>query len=125
MMEHQLVFLDCLMSVDLKFYKYNMKEEFIDQSKLTKFEIICLFLMATYKEKDLVQCQKEDNYINWGEIERYSRFGIDFTKMKWLQDVAVSWCPERLLELMDNFANAGFKLHQYLESQDWNNKLME
>lgn len=102
-----------------------MKEEFIDQSKLTKFEIICLFLMATYKEKDLVQCQKEDKYINWGEIERYSRFGIDFTQMKWLQDVAVSWCPERLLELMDNFANAGFELHQYLESQDWNNKLME
>ena len=46
-------------------------KEFIDQNKLTKFEIICLFLMATYKEEDLVQCQKEDNYINWGEIERY------------------------------------------------------
>ena len=29
-------------------------KEFIDQTKLTKFEIICLFLMATYKEKDLV-----------------------------------------------------------------------
>lgn len=100
-------------------------KEFIDQNKLTKFEIICLFLMATYKEEDLVQCQKEDNYINWGEIERYSRFGIDFTKMKWLGDVAVGWCPERLLELMDKFANAGFELHQYLESQDINNKLME
>jgi len=100
-------------------------KEFIDQTKLTKFEIICLFLIATYKEKDLVQCQKEDNYINWGEIERYSRFGIDFTKMKWLQDVAVGWCPDKLLELMDKFANAGFELHQYLESQDINNKLME
>ena len=102
-----------------------MKEEFIDQTKLTKFDIICLFLMATYKEKDLVKCQKEDKYINWGEIERYSRFGIDFTQMKWLQNVAVSWCPERLLELMDNFADAGFELHQYLESQDLNSKLME
>ena len=98
--------------------------EFIDQSKLTKFEIICLFLMATYKEKDLIQEQKIDGYINWDEIERYSRFGIDFTSMKWLQDVAVGWCPDKLLELMNNFANAGFELHQYLESQDINNKLM-
>ena len=103
----------------------NVMKEFIDQSKLTKFEIICLFLMATYKEKDLIEAQAKDGYINWGEIERYSRFGIDFTSIKWLQDVAVSWCPERLLELMDKFANAGFELNQYLNSQDWNNKLME
>lgn len=100
-------------------------KEFIDQTNLTKFEIICLFLMATYKEKDLVDLQKEDGYINWGEIERYTRFGIDFTKMKWLQNVATNWCPERLTELMDKFANAGFELHQYLEARDWNNKLME
>ena len=25
-------------------------KEFIDQNKLTKFEIICLFLMSTFKE---------------------------------------------------------------------------
>ena len=77
--------------------------------------------MVTYSEKDLVEYQKEDGYINWDEIERYSRFGIDFTKMKWLQDVAVGWCPEKLHELMDNFANVGFELHQYLESQNFNN----
>lgn len=124
MMVHQLALQSCLMSVDLKFYK-RMKEEFIDQNKLTKFDIICLFLMATYKEKDLCECQRQDGYINWGEIERFSRFGIDFTKMKWLQDVAVSWCPEKLEELMDKFADAGFELHQYLEAKDWNNKLME
>ena len=96
-------------------------KEFIDQNNLTKFEIICLFLMVTYSEKDLVEYQKEDGYINWDEIERYSRFGIDFTKMKLLQDVAVGWCPEKLHELMDNFANVGFELHQYLESQNFNN----
>ena len=90
-------------------------EEFIDQNKLTKFEVICLFLMATYKEKDLCELQKKDGFIGWGEIERYNRFGIDFTKLGWLQDVATNWCPERLSELMDKFANAGFELHQYLE----------
>ena len=100
-------------------------KEFIDQNKLTKFEIICLFLMSTFKEDYIKDEIKEDGYISWTEIERYGRFGIDFTKMKWLGDVAVGWCPERLLELMDKFANAGFELHQYLESQDINNKLME
>lgn len=95
-------------------------EEFIDQNKLTKFEVICLFLMATYKEKDLCELQKKDGFIGWGEIERYNRFGIDFTKLNWLQDVATNWCPERLSELMDKFANAGFELHQYLEAKDIN-----
>ena len=40
-------------------------EEFIDQNKLTKFEVICLFLMATYKEKDLCELQKKDGFIGW------------------------------------------------------------
>ena len=100
-------------------------KEFIDQNKLTKFEIICLFLMSTFKEDFIKGEIKEDGYISWTEIERYGRFGIDFTNMKWLQDVDSYWCPEKLKELMDNFAMAGFKLNEYLDEHDWNNKLME
>ena len=100
-------------------------KEYIDQNKLSKFDIICLFLMSTFKEKDLIEDIKNNRFDHWGEIERFSRFGIDFTKMKWLQDIAISWCPEELEKLMCDFAEAGFKLHQYLEEKDWNNNFME
>ena len=106
------------MSVDLKFYK-RMKEEFIDQNKLTKFDIICLFLMATYKEKDLCECQRQDGYINWGEIERFSRFGIDFTHLDWIQDLIslpdddARWVLENKIQ---DVAKSMLELYEMLEN---------
>lgn len=61
--------------------------EYIDIDKCSKFEQIMLFIMANHKENDLREDDKKYDFMSLGEIERYSRFGIDFTHLKWIQDL--------------------------------------
>lgn len=64
-----------------------IKTEYIDIDKCSKFEQIMLLLMSTLKEDDLREDIKDCGFISLGEIERFSRFGIDFQNVNWIQDL--------------------------------------
>lgn len=64
-----------------------IKTEYIDINKCSQFEQIILLLMSTLKEDDLREDIKDCGFISLGEIERFSRFGVDFTNIKWIQDL--------------------------------------
>lgn len=61
--------------------------EYIDIDKCSKFEQIILLLLSNHKEDDLREEDKKCGFTPLGEIERYIRFGIDFTHIKWIQDL--------------------------------------
>ncbi len=62
-------------------------DEYINIDKCSKFEQIILFLLSNHKEDDLREEDKKCGFTSLGEIERYTRFGIDFTHIKWIQDL--------------------------------------
>ena len=64
-----------------------IKTEYIDIDKCSQFEQIMLLLMSTLKEDDLREDIKDYGFIPLGEIERFSRFGIDFQNIHWIQDL--------------------------------------
>ena len=64
-----------------------IKTEYIDINKCSQFEQIMLLLMSTLKEDDLREDIKDCGFISLGEIERFSRFGIDFQNIRWIQDL--------------------------------------
>lgn len=89
--------------------------EYIDQSKCDKFQIFCLNLMSFLKEPDLWEEAKETGYINWDEMDRYSRFEIDFHKeIDWMTKLLDD---DKCLELADNFAAAAIRFKNYIESK--------
>lgn len=61
--------------------------EYINIDKCSKFEQIILLLLSNHKEDDLREEDKKCGFTSLGEIERYTRFGIDFTHIKWIQDL--------------------------------------
>lgn len=62
-------------------------KEYIDIDKCSAFEQIILLLMANHKEDDLREEDEKCGFTSLGEIERFSRFGIDFTHLGWIQDL--------------------------------------
>ena len=63
-------------------------QEFIDINKCSKFEQIMLLLITNHNDDELRKLDEEMRCTCLGEIDRNTRFGIDFTKIDWIQDLA-------------------------------------
>lgn len=60
------------------------KKEFIDINKCSTFEQMMIHIMASLKEDDILEDVAKEGWLPMGEIDRYSRFGIDFHKLPWI-----------------------------------------
>jgi hypothetical protein len=80
------------------------------QNFLTKeqFQIICMYILSYIKEEDLWLDYINDEYIQWGEMERYSEYGIDFSKYPFIENIVFSE-DEYYVDLRNNIDNfAGY-----------------
>ena len=64
-------------------------QEYINIDKCSKFEQIMLLLITNHNDDELRKLDEEMGCTCLGEIDRNTRFGIDFTKVDWIQDMAV------------------------------------
>ena len=93
-------------------------KEFIDQDKCTLFELMMLYIMCYLKEDDLNEDMKDDGFMSLGEMEKYSRFGIDWTTISkieeliYLEDDDSRWEYENLFQ---EVAQKAHKLYNYLK----------
>lgn len=93
-------------------------KEYIDIDKCSAFEQIILLLMANHKEEDLREEDKKCGFTSLGEIERFSRFGIDFTHLDWIQDLIslpdddARWVLENKIQ---DVAKSMLELYEILE----------
>ena len=94
-------------------------KEYIDIDKCSAFEQIILLLMANHKEEDLRKEDKKCGFTSLGEIERFSRFGIDFTHLDWIQDLIslpdndTRWLLENKIQ---DVAKSMLELYEMLEN---------
>jgi len=93
----------------------------MDQKKMNKFEIICMYLASYFKESDgnyaFLNDTLKDKWVCWGEMEYYNKFGINFCKEGWLTDIAFDEDNPVMVEItrqMDEFGVAGAKLFKTL-----------
>ena len=79
-----------------------------------QLDMLFLYCMCYLNDEDLCEDAIKDNYINWGEMERYSTFGIDWydKKHNWICDYGCENSDKHtdLLNLMDNLAESIIKL---------------
>lgn len=94
-------------------------KEYIDIDKCSAFEQIILLLMANHKEEDLREEDKNCGFTSLGEIERFSRFRIDFTHLDWIQDLIslpdddARWVLENKIQ---DVAKSMLELYEMLEN---------
>lgn len=96
-------------------------KEFIDQNKCTPFELFMLYIMCYLKEDDLYEEMKDYKYIALGEMERYSRFGIDWTTIRDLQELVTLDDNDERWELenkIQDVAEAAYKLYKYMKENN-------
>lgn len=65
-------------------------QEYINIDKCSKFEQIMLLLITNHNDDELRKLDEETGCTCLGEIERNTRFGIDFTKIDWIQNMAIA-----------------------------------
>lgn len=93
----------------LKIHKH--KTESLSKEKL---DMLFLYCMCYLNDEDLCEDAIKDNYINWGEMERYSKFDIDWydKEHSWICDYGCENYDKHtdLLNLMDAFAESIIEL---------------
>ena len=79
-----------------------------------QLDMLFLYCMCYLNDKDLCEDAIKDNYINWGEMERYSKFNIDWydKEHNWICDYGCENYDKHtdLLNLMDAFAESIIEL---------------
>lgn len=93
----------------LKIQKHNA--ETLSKEQL---DMLFLYCMCYLNDEDLCEDAIKDNYINWGEMERYSIFNIDWydKEHSWICDYGCENIEDHvhLTNLMDAFAESIIKL---------------
>ena len=95
-----------------------MKEEFINQNACTDFELMMLYIMCYLKEDDLNEDMKSNKFMALGEMERYSRFGINWSTVDTIQELVTLKDNDERWELENKFqevAQKAHELHNYLK----------
>ena len=90
----------------------NMKEEFINQNTCTDFELFMLYIMCYLKEDDLNEDMKMDKFMALGEMERYGRFGIDWSTVDTIQELVTLKDNDERWELENKFQDVAQKAHE-------------
>lgn len=79
-----------------------------------QLDMLFLYCMCYLNDEDLCEYAIKDNYINWGEMERYSKFNIDWydKEHSWICDYGCENYDKHtdLLNLMDAFAESIIEL---------------
>ena len=93
----------------LKIHK--RKAEILSKEQL---DMLFLYCMCYLNDEDLCEEAIKDKYLNWGEMERYSKFGIDWYDKDhtWICDYGCSNYEMHtdLLNLMDDLAESIIEL---------------
>ena len=93
----------------LKIHK--RKAETLSKEQL---DMLFLYCMCYLNDEDLCEDAIKDKYISWGEMERYSKFGIDWYDKDhtWICDYGCNYSDKHtyLLNLMDDLAESIIEL---------------
>lgn len=79
-----------------------------------QLDMLFLYCMCYLGDEDLCEEAIDNHMINWGEMERYSRFNIDWydKEHNWISDYGCDNYDKHtdILNLMDNFADSVINL---------------
>lgn len=89
-----------------------MVKEFIDQNKCSDFELFMLYIMCYLKEDDLNESMEKDGFMSLGEMERYSRFGIDWSTVNSIEDLVYLGDNDERWEIENKFQEVAQKAHE-------------
>lgn len=89
-----------------------MMKEFIDQNKCSDFELFMLYIMCYLKEDDLNENMEKDGLMYLGEMELYSRFGIDWSTVNSIQDLVCLDDDDERWEIENKFQEVAQKAHE-------------
>ena len=87
-------------------------KEFINQNACTNFELFMLYIMCYLKEDDLNEDMKDDGFMSLGEMERYSRFGINWSTVDPIQELVTLEDNDVRWELENKFQDVAQKAHE-------------
>lgn len=87
-------------------------KEFIDQNKCSDFELFMLYIMCYLKEDDLNESMEKDGFMSLGEMELYSRFGIDWSTVNSIQDLIYLKDDDERWEIENKFQEVAQKAHE-------------
>lgn len=87
-------------------------KEFIDQNKCSDFELFMLYIMCYLKEDDLNENMEKDGLMYLGEMELYSRFGIDWSTVNSIQDLVYLEDNDERWEIENKFQEVAQKAHE-------------
>ena len=102
----------------------NLQEIILEKLKIHKrkaetlskeqLDMLFLYCMCYLNDEDLCEDALKDKYINWGEMERYGKFGIDWYDKDhtWICDYGCNYSDKHtyLLNLMDYLAETIIEL---------------
>lgn len=89
-----------------------MMKEFIDQNKCSDFELFMLYIMCYLKEDDLNESMEKDGFMALGEMERFSRFGIDWSTVNSIQDLVYLGDNDERWEIENKFQEVAQKARE-------------
>ena len=87
-------------------------KEFIDQNKCSDFELFMLYIMCYLKEDDLNESMEKDGFMSLGEMELYSRFGIDWSTVNSIQDLVCLDDDDKRWEIENKFQEVAQKARE-------------
>lgn len=93
----------------------NVEITSIDFNQLTDLLLYCQCFL---KEEELVE--EYDEWISWGEMERYSQFGINWydDKHKWISEYGLNH-EDGISKKMDNIGVTFIRLVRFLQKKKW------
>lgn len=100
-------------------------KEYIDQNKCTLFELMMLYIMCYLKEDDLNEDMKDCCFMSLGEMEKYCRFGIDWSKVPGIQELITLGDHDEHWELENKFQEVAQKAHELYNYMKDHNMLQE
>lgn len=90
--------------------KLKIRKHKIETITKEQLDMLFLYCMCYLNDEDLCEDAIKDNYINWGEMERYSRFNIDWydNEHAWISDYGCENVEDHiyLVNLMDAFGES-------------------
>ena len=92
----------------------NIEITSIDINQLTDLLLYCQCFL---KDEELVR--EYDDWISWGELERYSKYGIDWydDKHKWISEYGLN--EDEIYKKMDNIGVTFIRLVKFLQNKKW------
>lgn len=99
------------------------QKEFIDINKCSTFEQMMIHIMASLKENDIIEDVVTNEWLPMGEIDRYSRFDIDFNKLPWIDKLISLPDVHPLWQIEGQYQKVAVEAAKLLYMLNYNKKL--